>query len=215
MKKVCRISLIFLIGSAVFVSGAYANSLFTKWFYPHRIEQEQKTDEDYEEYAGTQESGEAVEAGAADSHTTTCDTKLETISYDTINDTTVKEETAIPAKYIGMDRQALEEAVKSYELSPPLEELNKGLMDVQLVSFSPERVVLRKSYYLPDENRDEFVLVVENNYITVYHSGLEEVYLYTDIRLDELPQDVQNEIIQKKYVESEEELYNFLESYSS
>lgn len=213
MKKVCRISLMFVLGSALFAGGAYANTLYTKWFYPHRIEQQA---EEYTKYAAqTPETGEAVEAGTADSYTTNCDTKFQTISYDTINDTTSEEVTAIPAKYIGMDRQSLEEAVKSYELSPPLEELNKGLMDVELISFSPERVVLRKSYYLPDENKDEYILVVENNYITVYNAGMEDVYLYTDIRLDELPQEVQNEIIQKKYVESEEELYNFLESYSS
>ena len=38
---------------------------------------------------------------------------------------------------------------------------------------------------------------------------------FTDIPFEELPKEVQTNVKQKKYVETEEELYAFLENYSS
>ena len=41
------------------------------------------------------------------------------------------------------------------------------------------------------------------------------VYIETDIRVDLLPEELQQQIIQMMWVENQEELYNFLENYSS
>ena len=41
------------------------------------------------------------------------------------------------------------------------------------------------------------------------------IYEFTDIPFEELPKEVQTNVKQKKYVETEEELYAFLENYSS
>ena len=60
-----------------------------------------------------------------------------------------------------------------------------------------------------------FYILAKDNKLVVYYEDLETVYLSTDIVMDSLPKDVQLEILKKKYFESEEELYNFLESYSS
>lgn len=49
----------------------------------------------------------------------------------------------------------------------------------------------------------------------VYTQNLSEVYMNTDILVEDLSADLQAEIIQMKYVEDEKELFNFLESYSS
>ena len=57
--------------------------------------------------------------------------------------------------------------------------------------------------------------MVENNMVNVYYSDRKTVYMYTDIVLDTLPEEIQNEIIGAKYIRSPMELYNFLESYSS
>ena len=48
-----------------------------------------------------------------------------------------------------------------------------------------------------------------------YAADKKTLYLNTDILLDSLQDSLQAEIIQGKYVENEEDLYNFLESYSS
>ncbi len=62
---------------------------------------------------------------------------------------------------------------------------------------------------------DCFYLMESNGYVVVYLSDRETVYEYTDIVFDGLPEKVQAEIRNGKYMESPEELYGFLESYSS
>ncbi|MBR4999103.1 MAG: hypothetical protein IKY10_04400 [Clostridia bacterium] len=46
-------------------------------------------------------------------------------------------------------------------------------------------------------------------------SDRETVYEYTDILVSELPYVLQNEIKNGKYIENMQELYGFLENYSS
>lgn len=51
--------------------------------------------------------------------------------------------------------------------------------------------------------------------MVVYDHQLSQVYMSTDILVEELPENLQNEILNMKFIEDEGELYNFLESYSS
>lgn len=60
-----------------------------------------------------------------------------------------------------------------------------------------------------------YYLMANGGLVYVYKEDMETLYLATDITLDRLPDDVRQEILDKKYIKSEEELYNFLESYSS
>lgn len=61
----------------------------------------------------------------------------------------------------------------------------------------------------------EFVLVNNDNYVTVYRLPEKEIYEYTDVIMDVLPAELQEEIHRGKYLKNEEELYNFLENYTS
>ena len=54
-----------------------------------------------------------------------------------------------------------------------------------------------------------------NGYIVVYLSDKKTPYEYTDIRYDELPAAVREEIRNGKYIEDTGTLYGFLENYSS
>lgn len=60
-----------------------------------------------------------------------------------------------------------------------------------------------------------YVLMEEQGYVTVYHADRKTLYATTDIRVMELPETLQEELKEGKYIESEEQLYNFLENYSS
>lgn len=60
-----------------------------------------------------------------------------------------------------------------------------------------------------------YYLMEVNGYIVVYHSDKKTPFEYTDIRYDELPPILREEIRNGKYVESTEDLYGFLENYSS
>lgn len=64
--------------------------------------------------------------------------------------------------------------------------------------------------------KDEcFFLMEVNGYVVVYLSDKKTIYEYTNILVTELPYLLQNEIKNGKYMENIEELYGFLENYSS
>ena len=58
-------------------------------------------------------------------------------------------------------------------------------------------------------------MLFRSDYVTVYRLPEDEIYEYTDVILDVLPEELQEEIRQGKYLRNEEELYNFLENYTS
>lgn len=120
----------------------------------------------------------------------------------------------VPAQYVGMDRKALEEALALYLESPSLRDVERGLTDIRLVSFSPERVMVRKSYEMQPEY-DYYYLTEEQGFVVVYYRNLGTLFCETGIELENLPDRLQREIRQIKTIETEEELYGFLESYSS
>lgn len=60
-----------------------------------------------------------------------------------------------------------------------------------------------------------YYLMEHNDYLVVYLQDKQEVYEYTNIRIDELPKDLQKEIQSGKYVETTEELFGILENYTS
>lgn len=220
MKFIGRVSLFCIIGILGFAAGVYANALYLKWFYPNRAEE--KKFQPYMAEIETEEAGlpEGLqESLPADSHipdVITCDTVFVIEEYDKNTDVTAEHEEEIPGKYIGMDRESFVDAMTSYELSPPLEEQQRGLISVEVLSFSGQRVLIRKNYQVVEVPEEEiFYLVAENHYITVYKEDMQNVFLYTDICVENLPEELQEEIIQKKLISGEGALYHFLESYSS
>ena len=62
---------------------------------------------------------------------------------------------------------------------------------------------------------DCYYLKSLNGYVVVYLNDKKTVYEYTDIPLDGLPETLQQEIHNGKYVETSAALYGFLENYSS
>lgn len=62
---------------------------------------------------------------------------------------------------------------------------------------------------------DCYYLMEVNGYIVVYLSDKKTPYEYTDIMYDELPPVLREEIRNGKYLDGTDELYGFLENYSS
>jgi len=135
-------------------------------------------------------------------------------SYDMTNYELHEEKLPMPSEYIGLTRDELIAYLEDYAEYPSEEDQEKFLEDIQLISYSDEEIIVRKSFK-PEEIPETFYLMVENNMVNVYYKDKKTVYMYTDISLDTLPADVQSEIINIKYIRSPEELYNFLETYSS
>ena len=60
-----------------------------------------------------------------------------------------------------------------------------------------------------------YVLLAEDGFVAVYQADRETLYATTGILLENLPDNLQQEIQDGKIISSEEQLYNFLENYSS
>ncbi len=167
------------------------------------------------------ESIQAVEDGnvqavhtEASEHVVTKTTVYEIEEYDRHTQKVSVVTERVPAQYIGMNRQELEAAIALYLESPSLKDVERGLTDMRLVSFSSERVMVRKSFYIEPE-KDCYYLTEEQGFVVVYYRNMGTLFCETGIEIDDLPARLQREIRQIKMIETEEELYGFLESYSS
>ena len=74
--------------------------------------------------------------------------------------------------------------------------------------------MVRMNYLYVEPTRG-FYLKVEDNNIVVYCDDKQTVYMYTTISALKLPQAQQSQIVNGIYMENEEALYSFLETYSS
>ena len=49
----------------------------------------------------------------------------------------------LPDKYVGMNREQFLEAMELYEAFPPLSEMERGFVSLEVLSFSRKRVVVQ------------------------------------------------------------------------
>lgn len=215
MKKsygICFFALIIVLGLIYYVSYKYSMVEFQK-------EQEIRNNE----FAYLNNEQKNTDSDSEDSSVAVDTTKDDRITNRTIyilehynsKDFSLTEETlATPADFVGLTREGLIEYLKNYENSPSLEDLESGFEKFELVSFSKDTIVLRKTFY-PMNADYKYYLIAENNYITVYYMDKKTVFSYTDILLSSLPEEIQQEIISGKYATDIHQLYNFLENYSS
>lgn len=141
-------------------------------------------------------------------------TKYTLETYDLKTNTTQKQELNPPAALVGLTREQVVEYLATYMQDMPLSEYNKGLIGYELISFSEEEIVIKKTY-----NKDfvpsMFYVAIKDGKVIVYNSDQKSVFKYTEIEAKNLPEEDRIALIRGIYVNSEDELYSLLESYSS
>ncbi len=163
---------------------------------------------------GTGKDFQGLQEVSSSEETLSVDTEYVLEETDIVNNTVVETSWKLPDKYVGMNREQFLAAMESYAAFPPLSELERGFVGLEVLSFSRERVVIQMNYqYLQPSS--SFYLAVLNNEVVVYLEDMETIYINTGIELESLPEDLQMDIIQMLWVKDEESLYNFLETYSS
>ena len=147
MKAFLRISIILnlLLGGFILMRGS---ELLTKEYLAkqqrvqetkqsHFLHKEQKTQNVY-----TQEAAETVRQG----NLITCDTEYTVSKYDVFTGREETEQELLPASFISMNREKLLTWIDDYNRSASLKDLEEGFLSMELVSFSSEKVHVRKRY---------------------------------------------------------------------
>lgn len=219
MKFMKRISLFLFTAGVMFSAGSYATLKAEQYFYPNRYDRENdelmdKVVAGSGESLGSVDYNRVIEAAIEEIPVITADT-VYLVGKINLSDGTIEEnEEEVPVKYIGLDRLSLLNELDEYNKNPPLAELKDGFTNIELTAFSKDRVVICK-YYQTEPEEEGFYLMVADHFVIVYKEDKQTIYMNTDIMLENLSSDLQEEIIAGKYIENEQELYNFLESYSS
>lgn len=226
MRFVKGIGLFFVYPLTMLAIGFYAGIEITQYFYPGMQKQsEQYNPENITAFpvaeSSLSDSGDSdfdEEQGAmsvvASSETLYVGTKYVLEETDVLRHTVVETTWRLPDKYVGMNREQFITAMETYASSPPLKELERGFVGLEVLSFARERVVVRMNYRYVQPS-SSFYLAAYNNYVLVYLEDQKTVYIETEISLDSLPAEMQQEIIRMMWIENEGALYNFLETYSS
>ena len=222
MKLIGRISLFLILSGFMLGLGGYTALKAEQFFYPNRY-QTKETPNYVIQQAHTEGEiqEQVIEAAVSGIPVVTADTTYLVEEVDLTSGTISEKEERIPDKYIGLNRESLLEELQSYDNNPPLSELERGFETIELTAFSRDRVVICKYYKLVKVEEetgsveDGFYLMVADHLIVVYRGDQRTVYLNTDILLENLDDALQAEIIQGKHLETEEEVFNFLETYSS
>ena len=163
-----------------------------------------------EETAGDEDAEEVLFSA----ETLCVDTEYVLEETDVLYHTVVETVWRLPDKYVGMNREQFLQAMDVYEAFPPLSELERGFVGLEVLSFSRERVVVQMNYKYVQPS-SSFYLAAYDNKVIVYLEDKKTVYIETGILLDSLPGAIQQSIMEMMWIENEEKLYNFLENYSS
>lgn len=134
--------------------------------------------------------------------------------YDLNNQTFTEEKINTPVAFLEMNRNDLIEYLNDYMKNPDKEDVQRGLVAYELVEFSREQVVIRKTFEL-DEANNGYYAVLENGYVTIYCGDKTSIYDYTDIAAGKLPEQILSKTIDGFYFNNLIELYEFLETYTS
>lgn len=226
MKVLKGIGLFFVYPLIMLLLGFGGGMYAANFFYPGGIDMSPEESPEGEErpslgtveeelQAGAQETVEdAARQASTRSETLSADTEYVLLETDILRGTEVETSWKLPHKYIGMDREKFVAVIENYSDFPPLSELERGFVNAEVVSFARERVVVRMNYQYIQPGTG-FYLAVKDNEVVVYLEDQKTVYINTGIPLETLPEQLQMEIIEMRFVEDEKTLYNLLETYSS
>ena len=139
------------------------------------------------------------------------DTKYILEIYNGDSEENVREERTMPSEYAGMTRKELEEYLKEYMSDMPEEDVEAGLIDMKLMSFSREELVIRKTY----QEETGFILRLVDGEVTIFSRANEDEFEKTGIPQELLTEEEIHALEEGYSVENEKDLYSILENFSS
>lgn len=146
--------------------------------------------------------------------TITADTTYMILEKDMNTGNITKNLSQIPEKYIGLTREQLLEHLADLEANPPLTELERGFVSLDLVAFSPIQVEIQMNYQQVAPTGIFYIMVYDHKLLVMLEDK-KTVFLATEIPVSELPAEVQQDVMRGLFIPNELELYDFLENYTS
>ncbi len=126
----------------------------------------------------------------------------------------LRNQTTMPSIYLGMTRNDVQNHLTEYMDNLSINDLENGLIQFELIYFSSNCMVLRKTYDT-NENYHKYFIKFYKGCVTVFYSDQKTVYEYTNISLTSLPPNIAANIITGLKIKDEKALFDFLENYSS
>ena len=114
---------------------------------------------------------------------------------------------------LGRDKEGVSYYLKDYMEHLSQDEQEKGLTSYELISYHDNHIALRKTYKKTEVKG--YYAKSFNGTIVILNGDEKTVYEYTEIPINALPENLQQEVISGYYLETDEALYSFLENYSS
>ena len=154
---------------------------------------------------------------------TTVSTKNPRITSETIliyeiyhedTEESLKEERAMPVEYAGMTRGELENYLQQCLPVMKMQEEEAGLLDIKLISFSKEEIVIRKTYTEVVQESGFFLKTI-NGELGIFNRSGTRLYEMTGILEESIPKEELARLKQGYVVENEKDLYSILENLSS
>jgi len=157
---------------------------------------------------------DTVEAGIVPHNTVLPTVTYIEETYDAATGVLDSMEKVAPGFLVGMTREELTEYLTNYMENLSILEYEEGLMAYEIISFSENKVILRKTYDIT-KNPYKYYVNISDGMVTVYYSDLESVFEYTHIPAVDLSEENRTALIEGIYVKDREELYSLLEGFSS
>lgn len=214
MKVLKGIGYFFVLPTLLIGIGFVAGVKCVHFFYPGENRTEISQSIDIPQQSRVEQNTDSLASVAASGETLSVDTKYVLQETDLVKENMVETVWKLPDKYIGMNREQFLQAMEDYSHFPPLSELERGFVGLEVLSFSREKVVVKMNYEYVQPS-DSFYVAVRDNEVVVYLEDMETIYINTGMQLSDFPEEIQTQIIQMYWMPDEESLYDFLETYSS
>lgn len=128
--------------------------------------------------------------------------------YNEMSGMLIKEVPAIPIELLGLNAEGLRQYAEK-----KTEEEN-GRSSFEIVVFEQNLLVIRRTYW-EEEGSYKFIIKDYEGMVTVYDCDDSSVYVQTNIRTDDLPEELRERVKEGIKIENEKDLFLFLESYNS
>lgn len=151
-----------------------------------------------------------TEVNNSDSQVISSEARYIVEEYNSDTDELVKTEEKIPVDYIGLTREQVIDYLTTYAAKNN----DETLQNVQLVAFSKDLLIIRKTVCNPTNIYSYFV-ISEDNIIMIYNAEYNKLFIDTGIDISNIDEQYKEELKEGFYIETIHDLYNYLESVTS